>query len=106
MKIESKTLMVNVANDVVVGSLEFTAIHMLMVSKGKDNEISVDIDFADVENVKFMGMPVEGYDAFRTFKKRMLEMGIDIDEAMDEACVGLISSEFVSQLKADFSKIA
>ena len=106
MKIESKTLMVNVAHDVVVGSLEFTAIHMVMIGKGKDNEISVDVDFADVENIKFMGMPIEGYDAFKTFKKRMLEMGIDIDAAMDEACVGLISNEFISQLKADFAKIA
>jgi hypothetical protein len=106
MKIESKTLMVNVANDVVVGSLEFTAIHMLMVSKGKDNEISVDIDFADVENIKFMGMPIEGYNAFKTFKNKMLEVGIDIDAAMDEACLFLISDEFISQLKEDFAKIA
>jgi hypothetical protein len=36
----------------------------------------------------------------------MLEMGIDIDAAMDEACVGLISNEFIFQLKADFTKIA
>jgi hypothetical protein len=106
MKIVSKTLMVNVANDVVVGSLEFTAIHMVIIGKREDNEILVDVDFEDVENVKFMGIPIEGYDAFRTFKNRMLEMGIDIDAAMDEACVGLISNEFISQLKADFTKIA
>jgi hypothetical protein len=50
-------------------------------------------------------MPIKGYDEYKKFKVKMNEMGIDIGEMVDEACVGIISSEFIERCKSDYSKM-
>jgi hypothetical protein len=41
----------------------------------------------------------KGYKGFREFKEQMLKFGIDVDELIDEECVGLINDEELSKLK-------
>jgi hypothetical protein len=52
-----------------------------------------------------MGLPIEGYKAFKQFKEKMLGMGIDIDKMVDDACVGLISDSFIKECEAKFAMI-
>jgi hypothetical protein len=106
MKNVSKSLFVNVTNEIVCGNGSFKAdvIHQIIVDSDEKG-IGCDVDFIDIENISFMGMPIKGYDEYRKFKEKMNEMGIDIDEMIDEACVGVISSEFIQECKNDFSKM-
>jgi hypothetical protein len=106
MKSVSKCLFVNVTNEIVCGNGSFKAdvIHQIIVDSGKLG-IECDVEFLDIENITFMGMPIKGYDEYKKFKVKMNEMGIDIGEMVDEACVGIISSEFIEKCKSDYSKM-
>jgi hypothetical protein len=106
MKNVSKMLFVNVKNNIICGdgSFKATVTHQIVVSEG-ENDVVVDVEFLDIENITFMGMPIKGYNEYKKFKEKMLGMGIDIDEMVDEACVGIISSEFIQECKNDLKKI-
>jgi len=103
MKITSKTLMISFEHDVTVGNnnaIEATLIHQAFISENKDGSICVDLDFIDVDNVKFLGIPIEGeYQGYKKFKTQMKELGIDVEKLMDEAASKLITDEEVDKLK-------
>ena len=102
MKIRSKTLMLSFEHDVTVGNaIEATLVHQAFVFESeKTGEIEIELDFADVDNVKFMGIPIEnGYDSYKKFKKTMLELGIDVDKLFDEKAAQLITDENMETLR-------
>ena len=97
--IKSKTLLVNVEHDITVGSkdsIEATVVHQIIAYSDDDgytrfDDVEVEVEFIDVVNVKFLGNKIEeGYDGYNKFKASMLELGINVDELIDEACVGVI----------------
>jgi hypothetical protein len=100
MKIKSKTLNVIFEHDVTVGNaIEATLVHQVWISERGD-EIDVDLDFIDIENVKFMGVPIEeGYDAYKKFKSTMMDLGIDLNKLFDEKAKELITDENMETLK-------
>ena len=104
MKIESKLVLINVKNSITVGTnnaITLDVIHQVCLYKNEDDTIGHDIDLMDYENIKFLGMDIDnGYKGFRDFKEQMLKFGIDIDELVDEECVGLITNEDLSKLKS------
>ena len=103
MKIESKLVMINVKNSITVGennAITLDVIHQVCLHQIHDGTIGHDIDLVDYENIKFLGMEIDkGYKGFREFKEQMLKFGIDVDELIDEECVGLINDEELSKLK-------
>ena len=107
MKEVSKVLFVNVENEIICGegSFKATVIHQIIASKGKEGKVGIDVEFMDIENISFMGMPIKGYDGYKNLKAKMGEMGIDIEEMVDEACVGIVSNEVIESVKNDFKKI-
>jgi hypothetical protein len=107
MKVGSKLLFVNLENEIVCGdgSFKATVIHQIIASKGEEGKVDIDVEFMDIENISFMGMPIKGYNGYKEFKAKMSEMGIDIEEMVDEACVGIISNEVIESVKNDFKKI-
>lgn len=110
MKIRGTNLTISVEHDIKIGNndaIEATVVHQihLFESKEKDN-IEVEIDFGDIFNVKFLGMPIEeGYTAYRKFRSQMLELGIDVRELVEEECVGIISNKDIEEIKNKFRKI-
>jgi len=110
MKIRGTNLMISVEHDIKIGNndaIEATVIHQVMCfeSKEKDN-IEVEIEFGDIFNIKFLGIPIEeGYTAYRKFKSQMLELGINVETLIDEACVGILSNRDIEEIKNKFRKI-
>lgn len=106
MKIKNKTLNVIFEHDITVGNaIEATLIHQAWISEHGD-EINVDLDFIDIENVKFMGVPIaEGYDAYKKFKATMMDLGIDVTKLFDEKAKELITDENMETLKQMYKKI-
>jgi len=102
MKVTGQVLFINVEHNIVCGDGSFKATvgHQLIVG-----ENGTDVEFVDIENITFMGLPIEGYKAFRQFKEKMLGMGIDIDKMVDDACVGLISDSFIKECEDKFAMI-
>jgi hypothetical protein len=88
MKITAKTMMVTLENNVTIGNnnaIELTLIHQAFISRDKLGGIDVDIELMDFDNIKFLGMDIEGgFSGFNDFKTKMLELGIDVDKLIDE----------------------
>jgi len=102
MRITTKQLIVSFEHDAIIGNaIEATLVHQAFVFENeKTGKIEVDIEFADIDNIKFMGMPIEdGYTAYKNFKTKMLELGINVDKLMDEKAAQLITDEDVETLK-------
>ena len=106
MKIKNKTLNVIFEHDITVGNaIEATLIHQAWISECGD-KINVDLDYIDIENVKFMGVPIaEGYDAYKKFKATMMDLGIDVTKLFDEKAAELITDENMETLKQMYKKI-
>ena len=106
--IKSKTLLVNAEHDIIVGnndSIEATVVHQIIAYPNGDgytrfDDVEVEVDFIDVVNVKFLGNKIEeGYDGYNKFKASMLELDINVDELIDEACVGIITPGELHEVK-------
>jgi hypothetical protein len=102
MKVVNQVMFVSVQNDIVCGdgSFKATVEHQIIVS----NE-GVDVEFSDIVNITFMGMPINGYKAYSQFKEKMLDMGIDIEAMVEEECVGLITDSFINTCKDSFNQV-
>ena len=102
MKVVNQTLFVSIQHEIVCGdgSFKATVEHQLIVG-----EAGTDVEFVDIVNITFMGLPIEGYKAYRQFKDKMSDMGIDIDKMVDDACVGLIPDSFIKECEAKLAKI-
>jgi hypothetical protein len=108
MKITGKTLQVSFEHDVTLGhnnAIECTLIHQAYVYELKDGGVGIDMDFVDVDNVKFMGLPIgDGYSGFKKFKESMKEFGIDINKMIDEKENEIITDEVRNELKSLIKK--
>ena len=102
MEITGKTLQVSFEHNVSIGNgtIEAALQFQAWIFEGKDSKIYIDIDFTGVENVKFMGMPIEnGYKGYDKFKKTMSELGIDINKRFDDEESKIITDEFKDSLR-------
>lgn len=88
MNIIHKSLMITFGHDIKMGqndAIKFTVESIAFVSKGKDGEISVDIDWGtDISNVSFLGNNVEGYEELKALKVTLKPLGFDLDKAVDD----------------------
>lgn len=86
MKIVGKLLMVTVQLQVKVGGLECTAEYQVcrdLNSRDEDWQNEDDIDFIDITDISYLGVPIKGYDNWNKFKKFHMEYGIDWNQAID-----------------------
>ena len=108
MKITGKMLMVNVENEITVGkngAVEATVEHQIMAYESSDG-VDVDVDFVDIRDIKFLGMPIEtGYEAYNKFKRQMSELGVDVDGLIDGVCEGLVTECDKEKVKLMFSQM-
>jgi len=81
MKITNKCLMVNLEIPVKVGGLECTVEFQVCrdLSSGEADEI----EFVDVTNISYLGVPIKGYDNWNRFQKFHMEYGIDWNQAIE-----------------------
>jgi len=104
-----KVLMVNTENRISVGNdaIGVTVEHQICLYTKDDGGIGVDVDFMDIRDIEFMGMPLEdqSYKGFRKFKEQMLELGVDVDKLIDEECVGLFSNEDLAFIKNKYRNL-
>jgi imidazole glycerol phosphate synthase subunit HisF len=72
MKLESKSFMLTLTEDVQIGELKVTLIAQVMGTKE-----GFDIEFMDQIYTSYMGIPIEGYLNWKKFRDFHKEMGID-----------------------------
>jgi len=91
-------------HEVTVGNnnaIEATIAHQAWISEDKDGKIHVDLEFVDINDVKFLGIAIEnGYQGYKKFKEQMKELGIDVEKLMDDAAAKLVTDEDMWKLKS------
>jgi hypothetical protein len=98
MKIVSKSTFITLEHDIQIGDLSVT----LVGQAWTDDKISyMDIDFTDVENIKYRGIPID-YDNWRKFKTFHKEMGIDYDGIMQKEFDIIFTKESITEKLQSF----
>ena len=87
IKLESKVIMLNLSSEVQVGSLKATLIAMVCTGKN-----GTDIDFSDIENITYNGVPISDWRKFRDMNK---EFGIDYDKITEAEFNKIFTEEVV-----------
>ena len=81
MKRTSQVILMNYEHDVTVGDLSATLVAQICVSDNKP--VDPEIEFADIVNIKFRGVEIDGYANWKLFKKFHMDMGIDYEKILD-----------------------
>ena len=74
MKLQSKSFMLTLTEDVQVGELKTTLLAQVMGTKE-----GFDIEFMDQINTSYMGIELNGWQNWKKFRDFHKEMGIDYD---------------------------
>ena len=101
MKIASKVLMVNIENNITLanGMIKLTVEHQACLYESKNGGVGIDLEVMDYKDIEFMGMPVTDV---KIFKTHLSGLGVDFNEILNEACVGLFSNGDIQKLKSMF----
>lgn len=89
LRIENASMLVSVEYDfhLLNDNLSLTAIYQCFIYKGK-NGLTVDIDFTDVQNVKFFDQEIDNsYREYKIWVENMLKIGLDIEKITNDACM-------------------
>ena len=89
IKLESKTLMLNLTTDVQVGPLKASLVAIVFSS-----EKGIDIDFADIIGITYNGAPISDWRKFASMNK---EFGIDYDTILDIEFNKIFTEEAVKE---------
>ena len=97
INITSKTLMVDIENDITLhnGAITMTVLHQAYVNQDNDGEIYVDVELTDYSDVKFLDKEV----AYSTLKQNLKQLGVDLDELVQNSVEDIVTDEDVEYLK-------
>ena len=84
LKIESRSVMVTLSTQVTVGELDCKCIIQCFVNFDENGKKNIDSDFTDINNITYMGVPIEGYENWKRFRAFHDEMGINFDDAISK----------------------
>jgi hypothetical protein len=90
IKVESKTLMLNLSSEVQIGPLKATLTAMVY-----SGEKGTDIDFSDIENITYNGVPISEWRKFRDMNK---EFGIDYDKITEAEFNKIFTEKAVKEI--------
>ena len=81
MKKTSQLVITNFEHEVTVGDLTATLLAQECVHN--DHPTEPEVEFVDVCNVSYRGVPIDGYANWRKFRDFHKTMGIDYDQILD-----------------------
>ena len=74
MKLQSKSFMLHLTEDITIGELKATLVAQVMGTKE-----GFDIEFIDTYDISYMGVEISGWQNWKKFRDFHKEMGIDYD---------------------------
>ena len=92
MKLESKSFMLMLTENVKVGELEATLVAQVMGDKD-----AFDIEFCDTINISYMGIELNGYQNYKKFREFHKEMGIDFDAHLNKKFDEIFTKDVVKK---------
>ena len=95
MKITNKNVNVELTHECQMGDLKFTLVAMCYLSNPP--VLDFDIDFADITDISFNGVEIEGYTNWQKFKTFHREMGIDYEILIQNQFKNIFTEEAVKK---------
>ena len=99
--ITSKCLHLIASFPIEIGELKLTAEATMFVSKNKEGNNVAEVDFADLRDITYMGIPIDAHRGWRKFSEFHKEMGIDFNEAVDNKFIEVLNEDAVNDLIKD-----
>jgi hypothetical protein len=99
--ITSKCLHLTASFPIEISELKLTAEAMIFVNKNKEGHNVAEVDFADLRDITYMGIPIDAYEGWRKFSKFHNEMGIDFNTAIDNKFREVMNDDAVNYLIKD-----
>jgi hypothetical protein len=99
--ITSRCLHLIASFPIEIGELKLTADAMIFVNKNKEGHNVAEVDFGDIRDITYMGIPIDVYEGWKKFTKFHKEMGIDFIKAVDDRFREVMSDDAVNDLIKD-----
>jgi hypothetical protein len=93
-KVTNRLIHLNVEVPFQIGQVKGNAICIIFFDDSK----SPDIDFADVQDVTYMDMPVKGYEGWKKLIIFHQELGIDLNKLVDDYTESVLTESVVKQI--------
>ncbi len=104
VKITRKTMMVNFEFPIKVGEVKLNAIGQAYIYKDKEsNKLEGDFEFMDQDNQTYMGMPIEGYNAWMKLVENFKEFGVDLQKLVNEEFNKVVNEGFKKEFISNFN---
>ena len=97
MKILHKTLMVNISHTVELGTIKVDLVAQVSIDP-EDMSEDFDLDFVDIINQSYMGIPITDYRNWDKFCKHHEEFGIDLYTLLNEEFKKVFTKDKVLKL--------
>lgn len=101
VELTHKSMHLQYSFDVKVGELTAKLQAGVWVNKNTQGETSYDLEFQDVNDIKYMGMEIKGYDNWKKFKDFHNSMGINFNELLDKEFEKVMTKEKLDKLVKD-----
>ena len=99
MRIEDKTVLITVKNDIELLNdvIQLTVVHMVSLNKNEAGDVIVDIELFEIEEITFAGKEVK---SLKDIKTNLALLGVDFDDLIEEECIGMFMSSDIAIFKS------
>ena len=98
MRIEDKTVLITVKNDIELLNdvIQLTVVHMVSLNKNEAGDVIVDIELFEIEEITFAGKEVK---SLKDIKTNLALLGVDFNDLIEEECIGMFMPSDIEMFK-------
>ena len=99
MRIEDKTVLITVKNDIELLNdvIQLTVVHLVSLNTNEAGDVTIDIELVDFEEITFSGKEVK---SLKDIKTTLTLLGVDFDDLVEEECIGMFMPSDIAMFKS------
>ena len=99
MRIEDKTVLITVKNDIELLNdvIQLTVVHMVSLNTNEAGDVTVDIELFEIEEITFAGKEVK---SLKDIKTNLALLGVDFTDLIEEECIGMFMPSDIELFKS------
>ena len=99
MRIEDKTVLITVKNDIELLNdvIQLTVVHLVSLNTNEAGDVTIDIELIDFEEITFAGKEVK---SLKDIKTNLALLGVDFDDLVEEECIGMFMTSDIAMFKS------
>ena len=99
MRIEDKTVLITVKNDIELLNdvIQLTVVHLVSLNTNEAGDVTIDIELVDFEEITFSGKEVK---SLKDIKTTLTLLGVDFDDLVEEECIGMFMPSDITMFKS------